>query len=426
MNRLLVLLLSALDALIAAAVGVAIVVAPLTLFWVVGLGAGADWAALWPAAVRVWQLGQFVPLHIALGEGYLVSTGIPTQAATFVISLAPLALAVFTAVFAARSGARAARSGAWPIGVAGGVLVTLLVATVLWASSRNPVAAVYGWQALLFPTLVFALPALAGALVEAWRGGDGGLVDAIRDRVDGADQRRGHPWVAAVSASARGLGVVVAGLIAVGALVVAAAAVTRGGQIVALFEAAHVDALGGGVLVLGQLGYLPTLVVWGASFAAGPGFAVGAGTAVSPAGTSLGVVPGLPVLGLIPETSTPWLFALLLLVVGVGVLAGAAARKRLAAGDVQNLGGGDVIGGVAGRDGAIVPRLVTLATIVVLGAAAAALLSLCASGAVGPGRLAVVGPDAGPFAFCVGVEIAIGAAIALFSPARERAAAPVD
>ena len=59
---------------------------------------------------------------------------------------------------------------------------------------------------------------------------------------------------------------------------------------------------------------------------------------------------------------------------------------------------------------------------------AAALLAVFASGAVGPGRLSAVGPAAGPFAFCVGVELAVGAAIALFSPAhiRDPAGAPVD
>ncbi|QRY41850.1 hypothetical protein JVX92_06280 [Microbacterium hominis] len=417
MNRLLVLLLSAVDALIAAAVGVAVVLAPLTLFWVVGLGGTADWGALWPAAVRIWQLGHFVPLHVVLGDEYLVAAGIPAQAATFVVSLAPLALATFTAVFAARSGIRAARSGSWPVGVAAGSGVTLLLAAALWATSRTPVAAVYGWQALLLPTLVFAVPALLGALVEAWRGGDDGLVDAVRDRIDGADPRRGHPWVAAVAASARGTGIAVTGLVAVGALLVAVAAIARGGQVVSLFEAAHVDAVGGGVLALGQLAYLPTLIVWGAAFAAGPGFAVGAGTAVSPAGTTLGVVPGLPVLGLVPEGSTPWLFALVLLVVVIGFVAGAAARARLAADGVA----------ASGSDSAPV-RLAVLVAVVVLAAAAAALLAACASGAIGPGRLDEVGPAAGPFAFTAGVEVAVGAAIALFSPARSRegAVAPVD
>lgn len=418
MNRLLVLLLAAVDALIAAAVGVAVVFAPLTLFWVMALGGTADWAALWPAAVRIWQLGQFVPLHITLGDDYLVAAGIAPQAASFVVSLAPLALAVFTALFAASSGARAARSGAWAVGVAAGTLVTLLIAAALWATSRTPVAAVYGWQALLLPTAVFAIPALVGAVVEAWRSGDGGLIDALRDRIDGADPRRGHPWVGAVSAAARGLAAAVAGLVGVGALAVAAAAVLRGGQIVALFEAAHVDVLGGAVLSLGQLVYLPTLIVWGASFAAGPGFAIGTGTAVSPAGTTLGVLPGIPALGLIPDNPSPWLFALVLAVVAVGFLAGAIARTRLAsAGEMD-----------AAATSTTAVRLVVFGAIVVLAAAAAALLAVCASGAVGPGRLGAVGPAPGPFAFCVGVELAVGAAIALFSPARTRepAAAPVD
>ena len=68
MNRLLVALLAALDALIAAAVGVAAALAPLTVLWVLGLGGTADWGALWPASVRLWQFGQLVPLAITPGS----------------------------------------------------------------------------------------------------------------------------------------------------------------------------------------------------------------------------------------------------------------------------------------------------------------------------------------------------------------------
>nr|NVP72911.1 hypothetical protein [Vibrio cholerae O1 biovar El Tor] len=57
MNRLLVALLAAVDALIAAAVGIAAALAPLTILWTVALGTGADWTALWPASVRLWQFG---------------------------------------------------------------------------------------------------------------------------------------------------------------------------------------------------------------------------------------------------------------------------------------------------------------------------------------------------------------------------------
>lgn len=111
MNRLLVALLAALDAAIAVAVGLVVVAAPLTLLWVFGFPGAEDWAALWPTSVRLWQFGHFVPIEVTLTEEYLTATGIPDEAASFVLSLAPTALAAFTAIFAARSGGRAARAG---------------------------------------------------------------------------------------------------------------------------------------------------------------------------------------------------------------------------------------------------------------------------------------------------------------------------
>ncbi|WP_336631007.1 MULTISPECIES: cell division protein PerM [unclassified Microbacterium] len=399
MNRLLVALLAAVDALVAAAVGVAVLLAPLTVLWVVSLGGSADWGALWPAAARMWQLGQLVPVEISLPAEYLAAVGIPADAASFWISLAPLALAGSTAVFAARSGARSARAGAWPVGVAAGAVVTFAVAWFLWRTSANPVAAVFGWQALLLPTAVFALPALAGALVTAWRHGDDGIVDVLRDRLE-----RDPRWRTVPEAAARGVGVALAGFVGVGALLVALATIVRGGQVIALFEAAHVDAVGASVIALGQLAYLPTLVVWGGAFAAGPGFAIGTGTAVSPAGTNLGVLPGIPALGIVPETTSSWLLLTALLIVATGLTAGAAARARMI--------------GASATDGTA-PRAVVLAVVVGGGAAGAALLCALASGSLGPGRLAAVGPDAGPVAFAVGLELLVGAAIAMFGPARD-------
>lgn len=408
MNRLLVALLAAVDALVAASVGVAAALAPLTVLWVFGLGGGADWGALWPASVRVWQLGQLVPLEITLPPEYLNATGIPAEAATFSLSLAPLAFTTFTAVFAARSGGRAARAGAGLVGVAAGAVVTAAIAWVLWRTSGNPVAAVDGWQALVLPTVVFALPALGGALVGAWRFGDDGPVDAVRRRAE-SDPR----WAAVPEAAARGIGIAVAGFVGAGALVVAAGAVLRGGQVIALFEASHVDVAGGALIALAQLAYLPTLVLWGAAFVAGPGFALGTGTAVSPAGTTVGVLPGVPALGIVPESVSPWMLVSVLLIVAVGFVAGAAARARL-----QRAPRGGLPGGLGDRDEPSAPRLAALAAIVVGAAAGAALLAAVASGSIGPGRLAEAGPAPGAVALAVGLELLVGAAIALFGPVR--------
>ena len=127
----------------------------------------------------------------------------------------------------------------------------------------------------------------------------------------------------------RGTAVAVVALTGIAGLGVAVMVALRGGEAVALFEAARVDATGATVLTLGQLVYLPTLFVWSIAWIAGPGFAVGAGTAVSPAGTQLGVVPGIPALGLLPENSSMWMLIVVLLPVAAGAFAGWIVRSQL-------------------------------------------------------------------------------------------------
>ena len=66
-------------------------------------------------------------------------------------------------------------------------------------------------------------------------------------------------------------------------------------------------------------------------------------------------------------------------------------------------------------------RLGVTAGIAIVVAAATALLCLLASGSLGPGALSQVGPQAGPVALAVGIEVAVGAGILLLSP-RKRSA----
>ncbi|WP_191906743.1 DUF6350 family protein [Microbacterium lushaniae] len=399
MNRLLVALLAAFDALVAAAGGLAIALAPLALLWVFALGGGADWAALWPASAAVWQLGHLVPLTIHLPGTYLAAAGIDPSAADFALSLAPLGFAVFTALFAARSGGRAARAGEPLTGAVSGSLVFAALTALVALTGATPFAETTLWQALLFPALVYAVPCALGAAVGAWAGGEG-AAGRLRDRVE----RAGGGWGAVPGLIVRGAAIAALGVVAVGALLFAVAVLARAGQVVALFEAGNVDAIGATVLALGQLAYLPTLVIWSASFVAGPGFALGTGTAVSPSGTQLGVVPGLPVLGVIPESTSPWLLTLALLPVAAGALAGWMLRSRL----VAEHPGREHFG----------PRVVVVVGMSVLTGAVFALLAVCARGAIGPGRLAEAGPEPGPVALAVGMEVAVGAAILMLAPHR--------
>lgn len=399
MHRPLVALLCALDAVIAAVAGLAAVLATLTALWVFGLGQHAQWGALWPAAAAVWQLGHLVPLSIHLPEAYQLRAGIPADAASFTLSLAPLALAVFTAVFGARSGARAARAGAWPTGVAGGVVVFAVLSGLVGVSARNPIAAVHLWQAVLFPPAIYAAATLAGALVTDARRAEAGALARWRARA--AERRR------LVAGIATGATVALAALIAVAAALVAVTLVLRGGQVIALSQAANLDPLGATLMLIGELAYLPTLVIWALSWLAGPGFAVGVGSAVSPAGSQLGVVPGIPLFGLLPDGGSPWLLVLVLLPVAAGALAGRVARARSGARSVAG-------------------RAALACGIAVATGVAATLLACAASGSLGPGRLSELGPAALPVGLAVAIEVLLGAAIALGRPAADPSRAPSD
>ena len=223
MNRLIVALLAAFDAIIVVATGLAAVLAPLTILWVLNLGPGAVWGALWPTTAKIWQLGHLVPIEVTLPADYLAATGIPADASTFVLSLAPLAFAGFTAIFAARSGARAARAGAWGTGVGAGTVTFAALVVALYLTSQTDLAVVAQWQALLLPVLVFALPALVGGIVGAWRLGDDGLIDGIRERAEDHPHWRGVPEGIAV-----GAGITLAGTVGLGALALTVGLVTRG------------------------------------------------------------------------------------------------------------------------------------------------------------------------------------------------------
>lgn len=395
MQRLLVAILAAVDAAIAAAVGLVVLLAPLTLLWTLAFGATADWGGLWPLTGTLWQYGHGVPIDIAIADAVVSAVGIAPQAAEFTLSLTPLAFLVFTLLFAARAGVRAARSGAWLLGVVAGTVCFTAISVVVALTARVEIASVPITPAMVLPPSIYLVGALCGAIGYAWREGDGGLIDRLRDRVDGWGQ-----WGAVPGEVIRGTAVVITALTGVAALAVALMVALRGGEVVALFQAARVDATGATVLTLGHLAYLPTLLVWAAAWIAGPGFAVGAGTAVSPAGTQLGVVPGIPLFGLLPENGSIWMLIVVLLPVAAGAFAGWMIRSRLVRQAVERSA----------------PRAAIAVGIAALTAGIVAIAAVLASGSIGPGRLAQTGPHPGWVALAVGAEVLVGAAILLVAP----------
>jgi len=396
MQRLLVAILAAVDAAIAAAVGLAVLLAPLTLLWTLAFGATADWGALWPVSGTLWQFGHGVPLEIVIPDEVVMAVGISQDAAQFTLSLTPLAFLTFTLLFAARSGTRAARSGAWMLGVIAGSVTFGLIATGVASTAHTAGAQAPFALAIVLPSIVYLTGALCGAVHYAWREGDGGLIDRLHDVADGWGD-----WGVLPAEIVRGTAVVIVSLTGIAGVAVAAAVMLRGGEVVALFETARVDATGVTTLTLGHLAYLPTLLVWAVAWLAGPGIAVGAGTAVSPAGTQLGVVPGVPIFGLLPENSSIWMLIVILLPVGAGAFAGWIVRSRLVWENVARPVG---------------PRVAITAGIALCSAAVAAVAAVLASGSIGPGRLAETGPNAGWMSLAIGVEVLVGAAILMLAP----------
>lgn len=398
--------LAAVDALVAAAVGLGAILAPFTLLWLFAFGDPGAWSALWPATARLWQLGHLVPVHLDLAES-AADLGIPDDGAAFWVSLAPLLFTAFTFFFAARSGGRAAKAGASLVGSASGAAVMAIVAAIVALTSGNAVADVTTWQAIVLPTAVYAAGLAGGAVRAAWSDGDGGVIDAIHDVLDGW----GAAWREVPALIVRGTGVVIVGLVGASALLFALLVAANGGEIVGLYERAGVDVVGATFLTLAQLAFVPTMLGWGVSWFAGPGFAVGADTAVSPSGTSLGVVPGVPILGVLPEGGSGWTLLVVLVPIALGALAGWIARRSYAA-DWAFDGDGTE---------RFAPRLAIAGGIAVASGAAGALIAAIASGSFGPGRLAEVGPEPGPVALTIGLEALLGAAILLLAPMRRTA-----
>lgn len=172
----------------------------------------------------------------------------------------------------------------------------------------------------------------------------------------------------------RGAAMAVAGLLVAGAAVAAASAVAHADRVGAIGSTLDPDVPGLIVLAMLSAALVPNVVVWGSSFALGPGFAVGVGTSVSPAGVDLGLLPALPVLGILPADdlgAVGWLT--LLGPVIAGAVAGNSIRRR-----------------TAPDEPLVVVAVVGLAA--GLAGMAMAALAWLSGGSAGADRLAVIGP----------------------------------
>ncbi|MEV4256973.1 DUF6350 family protein, partial [Spirillospora sp. NPDC049652] len=184
-------------------------------------------------------------------------------------------------------------------------------------------------------------------------------------------------------------------LLGAGAVLVGASLAMHTGEAARQFDLLAPGVVGGVLLVLVQLAFLPNAVIWGMAYAIGPGFAVGSGTSVAATGVLLDVVPVFPPLAALPQPGpapVPSLVAL-----AAPFLAGAVGGVLTVRAMPSTATESAPLWGFA--SGALT-GVVT------------AVLAALSGGPLGGARLATVGPSWWQVGLLAALEVGISAAIA--------------
>lgn len=354
-------------ALWAAAGGLLCIALPVLLVWAAESRSGAGAADAARTAGRLWLLAHGATLDVDGGR----------------IALTPLGLLLLPVALVARFATSAARD-AKPAAVADARTLALCVALPYALLALLVAIASTGEDVYVSPVQSFVgafLVALAGAAVGALR-----PARLWRAAWHALSRRTRRLATACTAATAL--------LVGAGALLVAGSLVLHLDRATDLASSADAGALGGAGLLVAMLTLVPNAAVWGACWLAGPGFAVGVGTAVGPFGHELGPVPAVPLLAALPAGGVPeWVAVLVLAVpVGAGWVGGRAVASDLAA------------DGLSGLRTVLEAVAVGPACGVVLGA-----LAWSSGGAVGGERLVQVGPAPVAVALAVGAAVGAGA-----------------
>ncbi|WP_285115809.1 DUF6350 family protein [Leifsonia sp. fls2-241-R2A-40a] len=431
MSRTTVALLAALEALIIAAIGLGICLVPITILWAAQYQLGADFAVVWRSAADIWLVGHGVNLTVSLDPQTVGRLGLPGAAVPFQVTIALLGFAALTAGLGVRTGMRAAETDQRWVGASSALAAFAAISALVVLSAGSAVVQPSVWQGILLPPFVYAIGIAAGFGFDALRGGapDEGMrgsrpVDGIAsERPDSAPGTSAAPIsltalrsravdlpeslrVGAMAAVRAGTAAT-AMVIGIAALLLALLIFGGYGTIISLYEQLQTGVAGGAALTIGQLALLPNLVIWMASWLVGPGFALGTGSSVSPLGTALGPLPGLPLFGIIPSGSVPFGLIGVLVPVLAGFVAGVLLRGR------RGAGGSTLADGVRSL-------LLTAAGIGVVAGIELGLLAWWSSGSLGPGRLHDVGPNAWLVGALAAAEVAVAAAIGLAAGSRSR------
>lgn len=405
MNRRISFLMAALEATIIAAIGVLISLAPLTIVWLFENDPSITWLVPYRAATDIWLLAQGAHLSVP------AATVLSFESPAFSIGILPLGLSVIIAAMAFRLGRRlTAASQLWP-GWSAAILsygvMSLVITTTSFDKAVHPVA----WEGTFFPPAFFTLFMVLGSVIGRLEySGEGALEEPAErvwirqyaayrfDRFNWAVRALWSPALRAGTA-------IVATLLAASSLLIALLIAFNWVQFTRLYEGLHVSVLGGIMVTLGQLAFLPNVIVYGASWLTGVGFAIGTGSTISPLGTVVGPLPSLPITAALPVGASDFGMVAILVPLVAAFLATILIRRHAA----------EIRFEFASPLSAAISLGISIATVA---AAEMAILAAIASGSVGPGRLENVGVNPWMLALVMFIEVALVSTLAAFYSAR--------
>lgn len=389
---------AAIEACAVALAVLALIAVCAVLLWWLGFGLAAAPEDLAAATGGIWMLAHFVPMSFALDPEAAIALGLAPEALEFTLSLAPLGVTLITVLLAFRSGWRfggRGQSGAG--GVLGGALGFAASAYLVTLVSA-PLLAWPVWLAVLVPTLCYGVAAAAGFVGRSavtglpwWEW----LVRQLQRAIEPLSAVHASAFPARARETFVLAAALLAAVLALGALGVAVAVIAGYVEIVTLSQALQLDVLGVVLLFVLNIALLPVACIWAVAWLSGAGFALGAGTSVSPFETLLGPVPALPLFGAVPQGwgSGALLAPLLLVLLGVvlGAMFGGARHSSWVRAVAVPL---------------VAATFVGLAVVV---------LAVFAGGSMGPGRLTETGPHPWVTGGLVAAELAVGLLIGVFT-----------
>jgi len=405
-NRIQTFFISALEAAILVAIGLGVLLAPLTVVWFIENDPNVNWSVAFRAASDFWLLSHGTRLVVPAGE--ILGVMVPT----FVISLIPLGMTIWFARLYYNAGKRfLVATALWP-GWLGGLLVfgsaTVVVSTLAFDQAVYPVT----WQGVVFPSLLFLTFQFLGSVFG--RPDvlfDGDVLDQApeRDRIRRAlnDVRLKMHWSirSLISPALRAGTAITTMLIALSSFTIAVMIALNWIDVTRLYESVQVSVLGAIVLTAGQLAILPNFVIYGAAWFTGVGFSIGTGSLISPLGSQVGPLPAVPLLGALPVGKLEFG----MVAIGVVLLAAfiATLMIRNSADEIR------FEFATAWSAAVSLGASIALVTSLQLG-----FLAFIASGGAGPGRLAVVGVNPWLLMLVSFIEVFIVATLAAFYSAR--------